>query len=162
MPGSASLPLTLRAAGEGDLPAIEDRIRFWADRNVLLPLAGPMLRTMLPDFRVLVPEDDGHRLIAFAALRRYSRRLAEIRSLVVSDDHQGRGLARRLVAHLVEEARRDGLRRVFVLTRSPGLFERLGFRRVERDSLPHKVFVDCSTCFRRERCDETALVLDLP
>jgi N-acetylglutamate synthase-like GNAT family acetyltransferase len=48
-----------------------------------------------------------------------------------------------------------------VLTRSPDLFERLGFSRVTRQSLPEKVFVDCSTCSRRDSCDEIALVRDL-
>lgn len=153
--------VVLRDAGEHDLPVIADRIRFWAERHVLLPLDGPMLRTMLPDFRVLALADNARCLVAFGALRRYSHRLAEIRSLVVSDDHQGRGHGRRLVSHLLEEARGEGLRRVFVLTRFPPLFERLGFRRVVRDSLPQKVFVDCSTCARRDQCDEIALVMDL-
>lgn len=153
--------IMLRPAGEGDLPLIEDRIRFWAQRNILLPLDGPALRTMLPDFRVLALADDARCLVAFGALRRYSPRLAEIRSLVVSDGHQRRGHARRLVTHLLDEARQEGLRRVFVLTRTPDLFERLGFSRVARQSLPEKVFVDCSACSRRESCDEIALVMEL-
>ena len=65
------------------------------------------------------------------------------------------------MTHLLDEARRDGLQRVFVLTRTPDFFERLGFARVPRESLPEKVFVDCNLCPRREDCDEQALVRDL-
>jgi argininosuccinate lyase/amino-acid N-acetyltransferase len=150
----------IEPAAAADLPALEARIRHWAGRGVLLPLDGPALRAALPDFRV-VRSPDGSGLLAFGALRRYSPALAEIRSLVVADPHARRGLGRRLVAHLLDEARRGGTRRVFVLTRTPGFFDRLGFARVPRESLPEKVFKDCATCTRRERCDEHALVLEL-
>ena len=153
--------IRLRAACEEDLPFLEARIRFWSDRGVLLPLAGGALRSALPDFRVLAAEDGAPAILGFGALRRYSPRLAEIRSLVVDDGRRGRGLGRRLVGHLLDEARREGLRRVFVLTRAPDFFERLGFLRVPRESLPEKVFVDCNRCHRRDACDEQALVRDL-
>jgi argininosuccinate lyase/amino-acid N-acetyltransferase len=147
-------------AREADLPVIEARIRHWSERGVLLPLAGAALRAALPDFRVVRSEHGGD-LLAFGALRRYSSLLAEIRSLVVADGQAGRGLGRRIVDHLLAEARREGLARVFVLTRAPGFFDRLGFARVPRESLPEKVFNDCQSCTRRERCDEQALVKDL-
>ncbi len=152
----------VRAAAPGDVPLIEEWIRAWSDRERLLPLAGGALRAALPDFRILSPADGSPDVFAFGALRRYTPRLAEIRSVVVADGLQGRGLGRILISALLEEARREGLGRVFVLTRTPAVFERLGFGRVLRDSLPQKVFVDCSVCFRRERCDEQALVKDLP
>ncbi len=71
------------------------------------------------------------------------------------------GFGRLLVDGLLDEARLDGLTRVFVLTRAPGLFERLRFSPMPRESLPQKVFVDCSICARRERCDELALVKEM-
>lgn len=151
----------LRRARAADLPAIEEIIRVWAERGVLLPFGGAALRAALPDFLVLSSGARSGDLLAFGALRSYSPALAEIRSLVVTDGHRGRGLGRRLVGHLLEEARIRGLRRVFVLTRTPALFERLGFRRVARESLPEKVYADCNHCARRDRCDEQALVMVL-
>ena len=62
---SAPLPgIRLRPASEGDLPLIEDRIRFWAQRNILLPLDGPALRTKRSDHRRLakMPRLSSHRL----------------------------------------------------------------------------------------------------
>jgi amino-acid N-acetyltransferase len=153
--------LAVRAAGDDDLPVIEAAIRRWSEREVLLPLAGPALRAALPDFRVISGPAGARDIRAFGALRRYSPRLAEIRSVVVIDGHRGRGLGRVLIAHLVDEARRAGVARLFVLTRVPRPFERLGFSRVTRESLPEKVYVDCSLCARRDRCDEFALVREL-
>ena len=100
-------------------------------------------------------------VLAFGALRRYSKRLGEIRSLVVADEWRGRGLGRRLVGEILDEARLEGLNRVFVLAKTPGLFATMGFTLVPRESLPQKVFVDCSLCRRRENCDELALVKEL-
>ncbi|HEU4402474.1 MAG TPA: argininosuccinate lyase [Candidatus Polarisedimenticolia bacterium] len=160
--GAARDPeVRLRHAGDEDLHPIEGRIRRWSERGVLLPLEGRALRAALPDFRVLSPKGSPRTLLAFASLRRYSPGLAEIRSLVVDDAQRGRGLGRRLIGHLLDEARGEGLKRVFVLTRTPDFFERIGFARVPRESLPQKVFVDCSRCARRERCDEQALVREL-
>jgi N-acetylglutamate synthase-like GNAT family acetyltransferase len=150
----------VRPALPADLPLLERHILHWSERQVLLPLLGPDLRAALPDFRIVSPAS-GEEVLAFGALRRYSARLAEIRSLVVQEGARGRGLGRRLVGHLVDEARRQGLARVFVLTRAPGLFERLGFERVPREALPEKVYLDCSLCARRDRCDELALVREV-
>lgn len=158
---SPGLDLRIRRADHDDFPVIAAWIRKWSDRQVLLPLAGGALRVALPDFRIVSPGFGPPRVLAFGALRRYSPRLAEIRSLVVADELQGRGLGRLLVDELLDEARQDGLKRVFVLTRLPGLFEKLDFSLVPRDSLPQKVFVDCSICWRRTCCDELALVKEM-
>lgn len=159
--GSADLEVRLRPADDDDFPVIEAWIRKWSDRQVLLPLSGGALRVLLPDFRVLSPGFGPPTVLGFGALRRYSSRLAEIRSLVVADDFQGHGLGRLLVDGLLDEARLHGLERVFVLTRAPGIFESLRFSPVPRESLPQKVFVDCSICRRRECCDELAFVKEM-
>jgi len=162
-PGAAAIDAAVRTATEGDLAEIETRIRFWSERGVMLPLAGRALRAALPDFRVLAPRENAAAgLLAFGALRRYSASLGEIRSLVVASGHEGCGLGRRLVEHLVSEAGAAGMKQVFVLTRTPDFFERLGFQRRPLESLPQKVFVDCTLCHRKERCDEQALVRNLP
>lgn len=153
----AAAGLRVRPAADRDLPFLEGRIRHWSERQVLLPLSGAELRAALPDFRILSPAE-GDEVLAFGALRRYTPRLAEIRSLVVQEGARGRGLGRRLVTHLLDEARGEGLSRVFVLTRAPRLFERLGFSPVPRETLPEKVYLDCSLCARRDRCDEQALL----
>ena len=159
---SPGLEIRARPADEDDFDLMETWIRKWSDRQILLPLEGGALRTALPDFRVLSPAFGPRVVLAFGALRRYSKRLGEIRSLVVADEWRGRGLGRRLVGEILDEARLEGLNRVFVLAKTPGLFATMGFTLVPRESLPQKVFVDCSLCRRRDSCDELALVKELP
>ena len=158
---SSGFEIRVRPADHDDFDLIETWIRKWSEMQVLLPLDDGALRTALPDFRVLSPAFGPPLVLAFGALRRYSPHLGEIRSLVVADEWQRRGLGRRLVIQLLDEARLEGLQRVFVLARTPGIFEKLGFTLVPRDSLPQKVFVDCSLCRRRDNCDELALVKEL-
>jgi amino-acid N-acetyltransferase len=87
--------------------------------------------------------------------------LAEIRSLAVSVDKQGKGFGSRLVAACLEEARSLGLSKVFTLTYVPSFFVRFGFKEVEKLVLPHKIWADCLKCHKFPNCDETALMLDL-
>jgi amino-acid N-acetyltransferase len=41
------------------------------------------------------------------------------------------------------------------------MFKRLGFRTIDKERLPHKVWNDCNACLHQENCDETAMVLSL-
>ena len=78
--------------------------------------------------------------------------------LVVSPDHQQRGLGRLLVEHLVAQARRQGLERLMALTYVPQFFHNLGFVTVPKDSLPEKVWGICVKCYKFYNCDEIAVL----
>jgi amino-acid N-acetyltransferase len=63
-----------------------------------------------------------------------------LRSLVVAADRRGHGLAIRIVAALEHIAQADGAKRLWLLTETAGpVFDRLGYRRVERDAAPDTV-----------------------
>jgi amino-acid N-acetyltransferase len=51
-----------------------------------------------------------------------------------------------------------GVKRVFVLTYRPRLFERQGFSQMDKSELPHKIWADCIKCTKFPECDEIALV----
>ena len=61
----------------------------------------------------------------------------------------------------MEEARDLGIARVFALTYVPGLFERLGWSRVDKATLPRKVWTECIYCPKFSNCTEVAVVLDI-
>ena len=62
---------------------------------------------------------------------------ALVRSMVVSPAYRGQGVAKRLYAALVAEARRTSKRHVFVLTETAQkFFLALGFAEVARSSVP--------------------------
>jgi len=87
--------------------------------------------------------------------------MAEIRSLAVVKGYQGQKLGSRLVLACLEEARALGIRKVFVLTYVEGFFAKMGFKVVEKSTLPHKIWADCLRCSKYPDCDETAMILDL-
>jgi amino-acid N-acetyltransferase len=84
--------------------------------------------------------------------------LGEVRSLAVREDQAGRGLGRRLVERLLEDAGRRGFAQVLALTRRVGFFEALGFKVTQRELYLEKLVVDCAACPMNVCCDETALV----
>ena len=81
----------------------------------------------------------------------------EVRSLAVREDQLKTGLGRALVQACLDDARALGVRRVYALTYQRAFFEHLGFRHIERDSLPHKVWQDCIKCPHFPNCDEEAV-----
>ena len=58
----------------------------------------------------------------------------------------------------IEQAVRLGVPKVFALTLEPDFFEKLGFEKVEKETLPMKVWSDCAKCPKQENCDEIAVV----
>lgn len=88
--------------------------------------------------------------------------LAEVRSLVVRPDLRGEGIGGKLLQAVMEEARRMDIARVYALTRVTPFFLRHGFRIVDKQELPYKVFKDCMRCRLFPGCDEIAVVRDFP
>jgi amino-acid N-acetyltransferase len=97
-------------------------------------------------------------IVGISALSLYWEDLAEVRSLAVREACGGKGLGAALVTACLEEAARLGIRRVFALTYRPGFFEKLGFRPIEKQELPQKIWKDCIKCVKFACCDETALI----
>ncbi len=87
--------------------------------------------------------------------------LAEIRSLAVREEDRKKGIGAKLVKACLEESRKLGIKRVFALTYEPEFFERLGFRKVDKAGLPHKIWTDCLKCVKFPDCDEVSLVKEL-
>ncbi len=126
--------------------------------GLVLPRELPELYENVRDFYVYA---DDSRLGGLVALHIDMVDLAEVRSLVVRKELRGRGVGRRLVEAVVAEAGLLDIARVYALTRLPEFFERNGFRTVDRNELPYKVFKDCIRCPLNAECDEIAVVKDL-
>ena len=89
----------------------------------------------------------------------------EIRSLAVRRDLAGQGIGSRLVRALLakaEERTGGGNGHVFALTYRVAFFQRLGFRIVDKYTCPPKIWSDCCVCPKKDHCDETAVVIDVP
>lgn len=160
----------LRKATIGDVADMHRLINHYAEKRLLLARSLSELYERLRDFFVLVSQGEGQgaspggcreELIGVCGLGICWEDLAEIRSLAVWESYRGRGFGSVLVNRCLEEARELGIRRVFTLTYAPYFFEKLGFKRVDKATLPQKVWGDCLRCPQFPNCDELALALDL-
>ena len=124
----------------------------------VLPRELPELYENVRDFNVY--SEDGI-LGGIVALHIDMIDLAEVRSLIVSGALRGRGIGAKLLEAAVEEARGLDIARVYALTRVEEFFIKNGFRIVDKQELPYKVFKDCMRCRLFPGCDEVAVVRDL-
>lgn len=71
-------------------------------------------------------EIDGQ-IVGFAAVEIYSRKLAEVQSLVVQDGHRKHGIGRELVLRCVDRAREMGVMEVMAISSSEDFLRGCGF-----------------------------------
>ena len=143
----------IRNAQISDARDIHRLIVTWADKGKMLPRPLVEIYESIRDF--IVCENDG-RLIGVAALHVVWENVAELRSLVVHEGSESKGIGRRLVEKALEEAGELGVEELFVLTYIPEFFTKLGFSIIDKATLPHKIWSDCVRCHKFPDCDETA------
>ena len=148
----------VRKAKPTDGPAILRLVNVYAGKGDLLPLTPQELHDRIDDFHVF--EQDGQ-IAGVCSLFVYGAELAEIRSLAVWPEYEGKGIGRAVTEACIAIARDLSIRRVFALTYKPAFFERMEFRVVDRLSLPEKVWKDCLKCSKLYHCDEVAVLLEL-
>lgn len=154
-----AVALEVRRARVTEAPAIAAIVNRYALQGLMLPKRVLDVYQSIREYVVAVAPDGT--LLGCGALRILGNDLAEVRSLAIHEDAQGRGLGRRLVEALAEEARSIGLTRIFALTLQVEFFARLGFQVVDKAIFPQKVWLDCRHCPKRTQCDETAMELML-
>jgi amino-acid N-acetyltransferase len=130
-------------------------INGYAQGGEMLPRPLSELYEDIRDYFVI---KDGEKVLACAALHVSWSDLAEVRSVAVSEDSQGRGLGSRLVDACLREAEELGIKTVFCFTYQPDFFKRHKFADIDKMELPRKVWTDCFRCPKFPNCDETALI----
>ncbi|MCB9452176.1 MAG: GNAT family N-acetyltransferase [Anaerolineaceae bacterium] len=114
----------IRTAVEADIPILEAFITPFVEEGKLLHRTFDELTEWLANF--FVAELDGE-LVGCAALEIYSKKLAEIRSLAVSNKVQGMGIGKRLVEACLERAKEKNIFEVMAITSSDNFFISCGF-----------------------------------
>lgn len=115
------------------------------------------------NIRSYILAKEGDRLVGYTALHIHSRRLAEIRSLIVDEAYRGQKVGQRMVEFTLDEAKALGVEEdVLVLTYLPQFFLKLGFKEINKEVIPeHKIWADCIKCIHFPICNEVALVYKL-
>ena len=148
----------IRRAQLGDVAGIHSLLKNFSDAGVLLPRNESDLYNNMREFLVV---ESGGEIVACGALQIFTRQLGEVRSLAVSADYGGLGLGRKLVQRIENEAREMGLGRLMALTYVTGFFHKLGFRTVQMNELPEKVWGVCINCPKFRNCDEIAVLKNI-
>ena len=141
-----------------DVPQIRELIKYFADREEMLPRSMGEIYENIRDYFVI---RESERVIACAALHVSWSDLAEIKSLAVTTHSQHQGIGAKLVKACLDEARQIGISSVFCLTYQPHFFEKFGFSQRDKMELPRKVWTECYVCPKFPNCDEIALVCNL-
>jgi amino-acid N-acetyltransferase len=150
--------MTIRHARVADADAICGLINHYAERGRMLHRSLENAYDSLREF--LVAEADGV-VVGCVAVDVFWADLAEVKSLAVAGDHRRRGIGAALVTAAEDDARRLGVRKLFALTYEKGFFAARGFRQIDRDTLPEKVWRECVACPKFDACDEIAMVKEL-
>ncbi len=148
----------VRRARIDDVEHMAALVNGYASQGVMLPKTPAQLFNNLRDF--IVADADGQ-VVGCAGLKILWRDMAEIVSLAVHPEWQGRGLGRRLCEPLIEDAQALGIVTVLALTYQVPFFHKLGFEIVPRHTLSQKVWQDCQFCAKHDCCDEIAMILKL-
>ncbi len=145
----------LRKARVYDIKQIQELINAFARQDLMLPRSLNELYEGIRDF--WVAQERG-KIIGCCALHISWADLAEIKSLAVRKEQQKKGIGQELVQACLQEAMALGAKKVFVLTYKPAYFQAFGFKKVQHDDLPHKVWAECINCPKFPNCQEIALL----
>lgn len=149
----------IRKARVPDVKPIHGLLMHSGGMGLLLPRSLSDLYNKLRDFYVLA-DRDAETVHGCCALAITWEDIAEVRSLAIAEDLRGRGWGKRLVEACLSEAVTLGLFKVFTLTYQVDFFARQGFRVVDKEVLPQKVWADCLNCPKFPGCDETSMLIE--
>ncbi len=148
--------MNIRPARVGDVPAVHDLIRTFADRKLMIRRSLGELYESIREF--LVATDDKGQVIGCVALHVFWEDLAELKCLAVSESVHGTGVGRELLEACWKAARELEIKTVFTLTYVPVFFEKQGYHVIEKSELPHKIWNECVRCPLFPNCTEVALI----
>ena len=127
----------VRPAHAGDVGLIHAIVRRYAAQGALLPRTRRDIQAAIDDYVVVI--DASQRVIACAALARYSASLAEVGSVAVAKSAQGKGLGSMAVRGVEALAHERGIAELFAMTTAEAFFESLGYERSSVEQYPEKL-----------------------
>ena len=144
----------IRKAVPDDINAIYDIIKSYSNDGVILERSHGNIKLSLSDFHVA---ELNHAIAGVISHFDYGTHLKEIRSLGVKKNFLRRGIGSALLMKVIQDLCRQNKPKIFVLTYTPEFFERNGFSVIQKDTLPEKIWKDCSKCKNIDICSEIAL-----
>ncbi len=90
----------------------------------------------------------------------FSKATVELTSVAIRKTWRGRGLGRQLVVAMVERVLRIHPVQILVLTYTPDFFRKIGFVRISKKDIMHKIYSGCVNCTKHSNpftCPEVAM-----
>lgn len=164
--------VTIRKAKISDAQEIKEIIESYAKEGIMLSRPIYEIYESIRDFSVATVN---RKIVGCCALHVFGKEyrpgdkkeksiLAEIRTLAVAKTWQKRKVGTKMVKNCIEEGKRLGITKIFILTVKENLdfFKGIGFKGIKRAKLPQKIWQECVRCPRFPlECNETALFLDI-
>ena len=150
-----------RRASFSDVGKIKNLIDVYSANGLMIKRDEDDISHRIQSFIIAELANNKKDIVGCVALYLYNKHLSEIRSLAVSKTWQNRKIGRCLVKQLLKMASDLDLNSVFALTMKVRFFEKLGFKQVNKETLPDKIWNDCAKCLYNENCLETALIYHL-
>ena len=146
--------IKIRNAKLTDAVAISELISSYAKSDIMLPRTT---ETIIEEIRDFFVAENGTELAGCCAVAFFTEELAEIRSLSVKDTYRGKGVGKMLVDHAEAVLKEEGIKSIFALTLVEQFFRKLGYKKVEKNKFPQKIWRDCLGCPKIMQCDEVAV-----
>jgi amino-acid N-acetyltransferase len=156
---------TIRSAVLKDAEQIFNLIREHKEDLITRPM-GDIIQNI---DRFYVAEMDG-KVVGCAAFQVLpeigvpERASVEIQSVAVDADYRRHHIGTQIVRHILERIKVFEPAQAIVLTFAPDFFGSLGFRRIEKTQVMHKLYMGCINCTKHANpftCPEIAMALDL-
>jgi amino-acid N-acetyltransferase len=150
--------MKIRQARVSDVKIMHGLIAFYAERKEMLPRP---INDLYENIQELVVAEDKGKVVGCCALHVSWEDLAEIKALAIAQGYQRKGIGSKLVACLEKKAKELGIAKTFALTFKPKFFEKMGYTRIRREKLPHKIWGECVRCPHFPDCGEIPFIKDL-
>jgi amino-acid N-acetyltransferase len=148
--------MMIRKAKINDAKQIQRLVNFYAIKDLMISRSLNEIYENIRDFWVC---QENKKIIACSALHIIGwENLAEIKSLAVEKIKQKKGIGRSLVETCLKEAKALKLKKVFALTYSARFFKKMGFKKIPKSKLPHKIWAECCNCPKFPGCAEEAVI----
>ena len=130
----------VRPARATDIPAVHALRQPWVDRGVLLGREKVEMYEQVQEMLLAVDENDV--VVGCGALHVMWQDLAEIRSVVIDTNLQGKGIGHLIIEALVARAVDLGIKRIFCLTFETEFFGRHGFESIADTPVDEATFAE--------------------
>lgn len=156
---------TIRSAVLKDAEQIFELIRQHKDDLISRPMGD-----IIQNIDRFVVADVAGKVVGCAAFQVLpeigvpERASVEIQSVAVHDGYRRLHIGTQIVKHILERIRVFEPAQAIVLTFAPDFFGSLGFRRIEKTQVMHKLYMGCINCTKHANpftCPEIAMALDL-